>query len=147
MTKYTELEPDGARRRLRVADRATRPGPWNKIAGSGELASKGSALKNAVFYRPGIQAWYNQFLDVDPADPNHVFVGLEEVYETEDGGSHWTTIGPYWNFDFQLLVGRSGAQHLSADDAFGSAFDRDRRRRACTSATTAGCSAVRCGAT
>jgi hypothetical protein len=38
---------------------------------------------------------------VDPADPNHVFVGLEEVYETEDGGSHWTTIGPYWNFGFK----------------------------------------------
>ncbi|HEX8029965.1 MAG TPA: hypothetical protein VF491_15940, partial [Vicinamibacterales bacterium] len=53
-----------------------------------------------VFYRPGIQAWYNQFLDVDPADPNHVFVGLEEVYETDDGGGHWRTIGPYWNFDF-----------------------------------------------
>jgi photosystem II stability/assembly factor-like uncharacterized protein len=76
-------------------------GPWNKIAGPGELASKGSALKNAVFYRPGIQAWYNQFLAVDPNDSNHVFVGLEEVYETEDGGAHWTAIGPYWNFDFR----------------------------------------------
>lgn len=76
-------------------------GPWNKIAGSGELASKGSALKNAVFYKPGIQAWYNQFIDVDPSDPMHVFVGLEEVYETEDGGSHWTAIGPYWNFGFK----------------------------------------------
>lgn len=76
-------------------------GPWNKIGGSGELSSKGSALKNATFYHPGIQAWYNQFLDVDPGDPNHVFVGLEEVYETEDGGGHWTAIGPYWNFDFK----------------------------------------------
>jgi photosystem II stability/assembly factor-like uncharacterized protein len=76
-------------------------GPWNKIAGPGELASKGSALKTAVFYRPGIQAWYNQFLDVDPNDPNHVFAGLEEVYETEDAGAHWTAIGPYWNFDFR----------------------------------------------
>jgi photosystem II stability/assembly factor-like uncharacterized protein len=76
-------------------------GPWNKIGGPGELASKGSALKNAVFYRPGVQAWYNQFLDVDPGDPNHVFVGLEEVYETQDGGVHWTAIGPYWNFDFR----------------------------------------------
>ena len=49
---------------------------------------------------PGIQAWYNQFLDVDPDDPDHVFVGLEEVFETEDGGTHWDAIGPYWNFDF-----------------------------------------------
>ena len=74
-------------------------GPWNKVAGPGELGSKGSALKNAVFYRPGIQAWYNQFLDVDPSDPNHVFVGLEEVYESEDAGGHWSAIGAYWNFD------------------------------------------------
>ena len=44
-------------------------GPWNKVASAGQLASKGSALRNLVFYRPGIQAWYNQFIDVDPDDP------------------------------------------------------------------------------
>src|SRR4029079_1595295 len=37
---------------------------------------------------------------VDPGDSDHVFVGLEEVFETEDGGTHWNAIGPYWNFDF-----------------------------------------------
>ena len=75
-------------------------GPWNKIAGSGELGGGGSALQTSTFYKPGVQAWYNQFLDVDPDDPGHVFVGLEEVYETQDGGTHWNAIGPYWNFDF-----------------------------------------------
>jgi len=100
MTKYTNSNQT-ALGGVYVSPSGEPTGPWNKIAGAGELSSKGSALKNAVFYRPGIQAWYNQFLDVDPADPNHVFVGLEEVYETEDGGSHWTTIGPYWNFDFR----------------------------------------------
>ena len=75
-------------------------GPWNKIADSGKFGGSGSALQNATFYRPGVQAWYNQFLDVDPEDPNHVFVGVEEVFETEDGGSHWNAIAPYWNFDF-----------------------------------------------
>jgi hypothetical protein len=99
MTKYTNSNQT-ALAGVFVSPSGTPTGPWNKIAGPGELASKGSALKNAVFYRPGIQAWYNQLLDVDPTDPNHVFVGLEEVYETQDGGSHWTTIGPYWNFDF-----------------------------------------------
>jgi photosystem II stability/assembly factor-like uncharacterized protein len=84
-----------------VSPNGSPAGPWNKIAGPGELASKGSALKTAVFYRPGVQAWYNQFLDVDPGDPNHVFVGLEEVYETEDAGAHWAAIGAYWNFDFR----------------------------------------------
>jgi hypothetical protein len=100
MTKYTNSFQT-ALGGVYVSPSGDPAGPWNKIGGPGELASKGSALKNAVFYRPGIQAWYNQFLDVDPADSNHVFVGLEEVYETEDGGAHWTTIGPYWNFDFR----------------------------------------------
>jgi hypothetical protein len=99
MTKYTNSNQT-ALAGVFVSPTGNPTGPWNKIAGPGELASKGSALKNSVFYRPGIQAWYNQFLDVDPADPNHVFAGLEEVYETQDGGSHWSTIGPYWNFDF-----------------------------------------------
>jgi hypothetical protein len=75
-------------------------GPWNKIASSGQLGDQSSALHSATFYHPGIQAWYNQFLAVDPDDPDHVFVGLEEVYETQDGGTHWSAIGPYWNFYF-----------------------------------------------
>jgi hypothetical protein len=75
-------------------------GPWNKIASSGQLGGQSSALHSATFYHPGVQAWYNQFLAVDPGDPDHVFVGLEEVYETEDGGTHWSAIGPYWNFGF-----------------------------------------------
>ncbi len=100
MTKYTNSNQT-ALGGIYVSPTGDPAGPWNKIGGSGELSSKGSALKNATFYRPGIQAWYNQFLDVDPGDPNHVFVGLEEVYQTEDGGSHWTAIGPYWNFGFK----------------------------------------------
>jgi photosystem II stability/assembly factor-like uncharacterized protein len=100
MTKYTNSNQT-ALGGVYVSPSGHPSGPWNKIGGSGELSSKGSALKNATFYHPGIQAWYNQFIDVDPNDPNHVFVGLEEVYETADGGSHWSAIGPYWNFGFK----------------------------------------------
>ena len=77
-------------------------GPWNKIADSQKLAGQDSDLKGsgAVGYRPGIQAWYNNFILVDPADSKHVIVGLEEVYETRNAGGAWKTIGPYWNFDF-----------------------------------------------
>jgi hypothetical protein len=78
-------------------------GPWNKIADSTKLASSGSALKQAEGgkgYGPGVQAWYNQFLAVDPTNPNHVYAGLEEVFETRNAGSTWTTPGPYWNFGF-----------------------------------------------
>jgi hypothetical protein len=76
-------------------------GPWNRIGDSGKLGNSSSALHSANGYHPGIQAWYNQFIAVDPGDPNHVYVGLEEVFETRDAGVSWTTIGPYWNFDFR----------------------------------------------
>ena len=75
-------------------------GPWNKIADSQKLASSGSALKNYRGYRPGVQAWYNQVIAVDPGDANHVYVGLEEIFETRDSGVSWNASGPYWNFEF-----------------------------------------------
>jgi hypothetical protein len=39
----------------------------------------------------GAQAWYNQDLAVHPANSKHVYAGLEEVFETSDGGSTWNT--------------------------------------------------------
>jgi hypothetical protein len=86
-----------------VSNNGSPSGPWSKIADSQKLANSGSALKQAIGgkgYGPGIQAWYNQFLAVDPTNPNHVYAGLEEVYETSNGGSSWNTVGPYWNFSF-----------------------------------------------
>jgi len=73
-------------------------GPWNKIAEWRNLANSGSALKAGRGYHPGVQAWYNQFVGVDPANANHIFIGLEEVFESSDGGVSWRTAGPYWNF-------------------------------------------------
>jgi hypothetical protein len=75
-------------------------GPWNRIATSSNFSSSGSAQKNYVGYKPGIQAWYNQFILVDPTNPDHLFVGLEEVYESLDAGRSWAAIAPYWNFEF-----------------------------------------------
>ncbi|MBW8751966.1 MAG: hypothetical protein JF565_11155 [Propionibacteriales bacterium] len=77
-------------------------GPWNRIADSGKLSDSGSALhgKGGLDYRPGVQAWYNNFIATEPGNPDHVWVGLEEVYESTNGGSGWTTPGPYWNFGF-----------------------------------------------
>ena len=49
---------------------------------------------------PGIQSWYNQSLQVDPKNPDHVYLGLEEVFESLDGGQTWRVPAPYWNFDF-----------------------------------------------
>jgi photosystem II stability/assembly factor-like uncharacterized protein len=72
-------------------------GPWNRIAGFRKLQQSGSAL-TFLGFAPGVQAWYNQFVGVDPANPNHVYIGLEEVFETRNGGATWRAIGPYWNF-------------------------------------------------
>ena len=78
-------------------------GPYDQIANTNVLANSGSAEKKQRIgpgYEPGVQAWYNQFVGVDPANPNHVYLGLEEVYESWDGGLSWNTIGRYWNFGF-----------------------------------------------
>jgi hypothetical protein len=75
------------------------PGPWKLIADSKKLAKANSAEAMSG-EAPGTQAWYNEALGVDPANDNHVFVALEEVYETPNAGRTWSTIGPYWNFPY-----------------------------------------------
>ena len=45
-----------------------------------------------------MQAWYNQDLAVDPANPDHVYAGLEEVFESTNAGGSWVTASPYWNY-------------------------------------------------
>jgi hypothetical protein len=81
-------------------------GPWTKIADSEKLQASGSAQAISRIgkgYGPGIQAWYNQFLAVDPSNKDHLYLGLEEVYETQNGGAGWNTIAPYWNFGFSCF--------------------------------------------
>jgi hypothetical protein len=86
-----------------VSNNGSVEGPWNVIADYRKLGNSGSALKTnnaGKGYGPGVQAWYNNFIEVDPTNPDHVYLGLEEVYESTNGGSTWTTPGPYWNFGF-----------------------------------------------
>ena len=73
-------------------------GPWKKIGDEGTLAASGSALGVGSGYGVGVQAWYNQDLAVDPANPDHVYAGLEEVFESTNGGRSWNTASPYWNY-------------------------------------------------
>ena len=77
---------------------ASLSGPWTKVADEAKLAGSGSALPQGSGYGVGVQAWYNQDLAVDPANPDHVYAGLEEVFESTDGGSTWVTASPYWNY-------------------------------------------------
>jgi hypothetical protein len=75
-------------------------GPWTLLADSTTLAKANSALALSGG-TPGSQAWYDQTLAVDPANSAHLFVGLEEVFETTNAGATWTTTGPYWNFPYK----------------------------------------------
>ncbi|MEV6056213.1 glycosyl hydrolase [Streptomyces sp. NPDC052107] len=91
--------PDSGLKGVYASKNGSPFGPWTLIADYTKLKASGSALQSAG-YMPGIQSWYNQFLQVDPANADHVYLGLEEVFETKNGGSTWTTPGPYWNFPF-----------------------------------------------
>ena len=81
-----------------VAATGDSAGPWTTIADSAKLGASGSALGSMAGYNVGIQAWYNQALLVDPSNPKHVFVSLEEVFETTDGGTTFRAASPYWNY-------------------------------------------------
>ena len=75
-------------------------GPWTLIADTDKLADSGSALGDSTSsYYPGIQSDYNQNIVADPNNRKHVYLQLEEVFESTDGGTTWNTVGPYWNFD------------------------------------------------
>ncbi|WP_412734566.1 glycosyl hydrolase [Krasilnikovia sp. MM14-A1259] len=91
--------PDSNLQGIYVSSSGSPSGPWTLAADYKKLAASGSALTDPG-YMPGVQAWYNQFLQVDPNDPNHVYMGLEEVFESVDGGRSWGVPGPYWNFGF-----------------------------------------------
>ena len=77
---------------------ASLAGPWTKIADEAKLAASGSALPVGSGYGVGVQAWYNQDLAVDPTNSSHLYAGLEEVFESTDGGNTWVTASPYWNY-------------------------------------------------
>jgi hypothetical protein len=72
-------------------------GPWTLIGNSASLGASGSALPGSGT-RVGVQAWYNQALIVDPANPSHVYLSLEEVFESTNAGASWVTASPYWNY-------------------------------------------------
>ncbi|MFF4325765.1 glycosyl hydrolase [Streptomyces sp. NPDC001591] len=92
-------DPNSGLKGVYVSKNGSPFGPWTQIADYPELKASGSALQDDG-YMPGIQSWYNQFLQVDPGNADHVYLGLEEVFETKNGGANWTTPGPYWNFPF-----------------------------------------------
>ena len=89
----------GARvRSSRAAE--TRPGPGRGSPTSTSSPASDSALGDSTSnYYPGVQADYNQNIVADPKNRRHLYLQLEEVFESTDGGASWQTVGPYWNYD------------------------------------------------
>ena len=69
---------------------------WKQLASSSQLTgdpTSGSSLSgvgcNAQFYCPGVQAWYNEWIQPDPTStgasgvPSRLLFGLEEVWEND----------------------------------------------------------------
>ncbi len=99
------VNPDTALMGVYFSPSGNIAGPWKLGAGSKELGnSPNNALGFGSGYSPGIQSWYNQFIGVDPVHPRHVYLGLEEVFESTNAGQGWTTIGPYWNFSLECYA-------------------------------------------
>jgi hypothetical protein len=63
---------------------------WTKLADAQQLAAPGSGTAltgiNAATYAPGVQSWYNEWVQVDPTvqdengNPGRIAFGLEEVW-------------------------------------------------------------------
>jgi hypothetical protein len=97
--KKYNVNPETALMGVYASPSGNLAGPWKLVATSKELGnSPNNALGFGSGYSPGIQIWYDLFIGVDPAHPSHVYLGLEEVFESTNAGGKWTTIGPYWNF-------------------------------------------------
>lgn len=72
-------------------------GTWTKIATGTSLLDSNSAISRCYGEHAGVQSWYDQYITVDPTNPNHIVLGLEEIYDSADGGTTWHSIGRYSN--------------------------------------------------
>lgn len=73
-------------------------GPWQLSADTATLIKAGSIMPKSAGENPGVQAWYNQYVLADPHNGQHVYLGLEEIFESTNGGRSWHILAPYWNF-------------------------------------------------
>lgn len=93
---------------------------WTKIMTPEQLRMPGtnSALQLGLLgVGPGIQAWYNNWIEVDPTAtdpvtkaPTRVIFGLEEIWQNAvrtgvTGPTSWNVIGRYWNACALIVAG------------------------------------------
>ena len=89
-------------------------GPWTKIATGTGLRDANSQISSCYGENPGVQSWYNQYLTVDPSNSNHVVLGLEEIYDSTDGGTSWHSIGRYSDYCAGATATTHPDQHAAA---------------------------------
>jgi hypothetical protein len=99
---------------------------WVRVASNPDfMAAQGSGISTMGIpangnYGAGVQAWYNNYVVVDPAPDTgteRVIVGLEEIYQgTAPAGTglpmELKTIGRYWNACVQVVVAQLNCQQL-----------------------------------
>ena len=96
-------------------------GPWAKIAGARRLRDAEGSLTalNEAFGLPGTGPNFYQTIGVDPTDPKHVYVGLQELYETTDAGRTWIAAGTQFcwisSLDFCRTTIHGGQRALAFD--------------------------------
>lgn len=87
-----------------------------KADSSNFVSSPGTSMivLTALQSAPGVQAWYDQYIEVDPTDANRLIVGLEEVYSTIGNPyvpgvpAQFKTISRYWNACLAINVDCEG---------------------------------------
>ena len=113
-----------ARRHLRLGQRDS-PGRGTRSPTRTSSPTQGSALEAVAGgqgVRPRRAGLVQPVARRRPGEPEPVSSGLEEVYETSNGGSNWNTVGPYWNFYFSCwapdaLYPPNGDRTVPAGDA------------------------------
>ena len=117
-------------------------GPWTRIADQRKLAEL-AAPPSAVSQAPTGQACRpGTTTSSRSTRPNakHVYLGLEEVYETEDGGATWKTVGPVLELRLRLLGHRPTRRAAARDRPTPTSTRSPSPAARSTSATTAACS-------
>jgi len=103
---------DGGNSFTSQVDFGTLMGPW--------LLSNLSTATDCIDYPVYSQGWYDNVIEIDPVDPDSVWVGGVDLFRSTDGGVNWQITG-YW----QLYVSDPDSPNYVHADHHGLYFHPD----------------------